>query len=271
MIAGKMQEIDPRVLLSEVNDLRDRVTQLQALLLRLEGSVRVMQLLSASLDLSDVIGHFDREARRLVAFDRMALILVDEDDPSLAHLISADDGRLHHETQPRVLIAGMQVLNECRPLMRELWPGNFSAPDDAKSFAAGMRLVLDMPLTLPDAPLGVASFGRFDGRLFASDETILLGALVAGLGQAVSNCREVARIRDERQVALNTFTPDLVRTFMKDHLHESDDWFQGLTQGLLLTELIDTYQVERLEDWWVETRGPAEERPGSDLNDHCPQ
>ena len=49
-------------------------------------------------------------------------------------------------------------------------------------------------------------------------------------------------------------TPDAVRDYLQDHLTESDDWFNGLVQGLLLAEALDTYQVERLEDWWNERR-----------------
>ena len=53
-------------------------------------------------------------------------------------------------------------------------------------------------------------------------------------------------------------TPDAVRDFLQDHLHQSDDWFAGFVQGLLLVEALDTYQIERLEDWWnehAESRG----------------
>lgn len=49
-------------------------------------------------------------------------------------------------------------------------------------------------------------------------------------------------------------TPDAVRDYLADHLEETDDWFAGFVQGLLLAEVLDTYQVERLEDWWNEQR-----------------
>lgn len=49
-------------------------------------------------------------------------------------------------------------------------------------------------------------------------------------------------------------TPDVVRRFLEDHLDRPDSWFEGLMQGLLLGETLDTYQVERLEEWWQEVR-----------------
>jgi hypothetical protein len=49
-------------------------------------------------------------------------------------------------------------------------------------------------------------------------------------------------------------TPDLIREFLADYLHQSDDWFQGFVQGLLLTEMVDTYQIERIEEWWLDQR-----------------
>ena len=47
-----------------------------------------------------------------------------------------------------------------------------------------------------------------------------------------------------------------LRGFLGDHLDRSEDWLEGWLSALLLVEAIDTYQAERLEDWWNERRSP---------------
>jgi hypothetical protein len=248
----------------EVNSLRAEVQRLQGLAHRFEGSIRVLQMLGASLDLAEVLGHFDREARRLAAFDRLAIMLTLEEDPDHVRLLTVlDDGGIRDELLERRTAKGMQVIGEWRPIKRKLWPGEFTAPDDSRLFAAGVRCILEVPLSLPDAPLGVAQFGSFEEDAFEMAESVILGAMAASLGQALANCRTVEamvgdltslRARQGQPGVAEGVTPHAVREFLGDHLQESDDWFNGLAQGLLQSAALDTYQVERLEEWWVQRR-----------------
>jgi len=248
----------------EVEKLRAEVDRLSGLAHRFEGSIRVLQMLGASLDLGEVLAHFEREAQSLVAFDRLVLLLLSDTEPdSVRHIMANPAGTLDEECLPRESVRAMLVLNEWRPIKRLLWPGTFNAPDDARAFAAGVRSVLEVPLTLPDAPLGVASFGSFEEDAFSSADGVVLGALAVSLGQAVANClaaegmRQAAlagRSRAGQPGVTEGVTPDSVRAYLADHLHQADDWFNGVAQGLLLAGALDTYQVERLEDWWAESR-----------------
>lgn len=247
---------------AKVEHLESEMQRLQALCHRLEGTIRVLQILGVSLDLSEVLGHFEHEARRLASFDRLVLLLLDEDDPDHVRLLSLDEsGALKEERIWREAVKAMQVVGQWRPIKRDLWPGEFTSPDDSAAFAAGVRTLLEVPLSLPDAPLGVASFGSFEDHAFSSEEIVILGALGASLGQAVGNCLQLEAKRQEAQAqkarqgqpgVLEGTTPDAVREFLQDHLHQPDDWFFGLTQGLLLSGALDSYQIERLEEWWFE-------------------
>ncbi len=46
-----------------------------------------------------------------------------------------------------------------------------------------------------------------------------------------------------------------IREFLEQNSFETTDWFRGFTQGLILAEVMDTYEVERLEDYWNDLRG----------------
>lgn len=247
---------------AKVERLEAEMQRLQALCHRLEGTIRVLQMLGVSLDLAEVLGHFEHEARRLASFDRLVLLLLDEDDRDHVRLLSLDEsGALKEERLWREAVKAMQVVGQWRPIKRTLWPGEFSSPDDAAAFSAGVRTLLEVPLSLPDAPLGVASFGSYEPDAFSSEEIVILGALGASLGQAVGNCLQLEAARQEAKVRMaregqpgvtEGTTPDAVRAFLQDHLHQPDDWFFGLTQGLLLAGSLDSYQIERLEEWWFE-------------------
>jgi hypothetical protein len=243
--------------------------RLQTLCHHYEGSIRVLQMIGSSLDLEEVLVHFDREARRLAAFDRVTLLLHLDGEPDHVRLLSVSDtGGLLAERISRDAARGMQVLGEWRPLRRQLWPGDFNAPDDARHFAAGIRTVFEVPLSLPDAPLGVVTYGSFDEDALRSPQTIVLGALAASLGQAVANCRRVERLEEELDAqrarqgqpgATDGIAPDAIRAVLADHLGQTPEWFNGLAQGLLLAGAMDTYQVERLEAWWTEASGVSSE------------
>ncbi len=259
-LAGLQEKM--RAMLGKVPVLEAEMQRLQALCHRLEGTIRVLQMVGVSLDLAEVIGHFEHEARHLASFDRLVLLLLDEEDPARVRLVSLDEsGALKQERIDRQAVKAMQVIGQWRPMRRQLWPGEFSAPDDSAAFAAGVRTLLEVPLSLPDAPLGVASFGSFEDDAFSSEEIVVLGALGASLGQAVGNCLVVEALRASNQTLLarqgqpgitEGTTPDAVREFLADHLHQEDSWFFGLTQGLLLSGALDSYQIERLEEWWSE-------------------
>lgn len=46
-----------------------------------------------------------------------------------------------------------------------------------------------------------------------------------------------------------------IREYLETNTFETEDWFRGFTQGLLLTETLDSHEIERLEDYWNDLRG----------------
>jgi signal transduction histidine kinase len=195
---------------SEAEELRDELGRRADVL---DATNRCARALSSSLDLEQAFAAFIRELRGLVAFERTAIVLVED-----SHLrVFAAAGEAVDTVFPPgtiVAIAGSvieDVIKDGQTMNRE----DMSDPkyDEEKDFLAlGLRSRVVAPLLSGAETIGAISVVRRDAGAFDTGEVELLSLLGRLAGSAVQNIRayEAERATVEELRKLSALRADFV-------------------------------------------------------------
>jgi signal transduction histidine kinase len=178
----------------------------------LEAANRSSRALASSLDLTQSFAAFIREVRGLVPFDRIAIVLVDDDQARTIATagLGADEvfppgsvGPLEGSVLGRVVGGEVVVRSDL---------AEQAFPEDRQLLALGLHSELLAPLLLGPRPIGMLSLSRRQARAFGAEEielVTLLGRLVA---TAVQNIRayEAERSTVEELRRLSALRADFV-------------------------------------------------------------
>jgi signal transduction histidine kinase len=155
----------------------------------LEAANRSARALGSSLDVSLAFGSFIREVRGLVPFDRMAIVLVENDEARTIATAGrgADDvfppgsvGPVNGTVLERA-VAGEIVVR------RDLAETEF--PEDRQLVHLGLRSELIAPLLIGARPIGMLTVSRVRVEAFTEDEIELVALLGRLVATAVQNIR----------------------------------------------------------------------------------
>jgi signal transduction histidine kinase len=178
----------------------------------LETANRCARALGSSLELDEAFGAFIRELRGLVAFERTAIVLMED---NMANTMATagkgatevfppgSSGPIEGSVLERVLDGHFVVRSDLE---------DRQFPEDDKLLALGLRSELVSPLLLGARPIGMLTLSRDRPDAFSDDEVelvTLLGRLVA---TAVQNIRayEAERRRVEELGRLSQLRADFV-------------------------------------------------------------
>ncbi len=157
----------------EAERLRDELGRRVDLL---EAANRCARALGSSLELEQASQAFSRELRGLVPFDRMAIVLAEDERPRVI-TDTEPDGRL-----PRTLLAS--ALEGRLAVYEDL--ARSAEPDERALVEVGLRCLLAAPLLVGARAVGVLVLARSQPRSFTTEEAelvSLLGRLVATAAQ----------------------------------------------------------------------------------------
>jgi signal transduction histidine kinase len=195
---------------TEAEQLRDELGRRADVV---EAASRCARALSSSLDLDEAFDAFIRELRSLVRFDRVALVLADED---VAHVMAvAGEGaeRIFPPGTKRPVTESLldDILTTPRPVYREDMADQ-RYPEERELVALGLRSRLAVPLLLGARPIGMLSLVRAEPRSFTREEIELAGLLGRLVASAVQNIRayEAERRTVEELRRLSALRADFV-------------------------------------------------------------
>jgi signal transduction histidine kinase len=178
----------------------------------LEAANRSSRALASSLDLTQAFAGFIREVRGLVPFDRMAIVLVEDDQARTIATagLGANEvfppgsaGSLEGSVLGRVV--GGEVVVRSDLAVTEF-------PEDRKLVALGLHSELLAPLLLGPRPIGMLSLSRREVDAFTADEVELVALLGRLVATAVQNIRayEAERSTVEELRRLSALRADFV-------------------------------------------------------------
>jgi signal transduction histidine kinase len=180
---------------------------------RLELANRAAQALASSLDMQESFKLFVRELRKSLPFDRIALILSERDDATVA----AEEGASVTSgpsvwSRPLEETALGEVMRTGQTQVRhDLTEGPRLAEEEDLA-AIGMRARVVVPLTVGGNPLGVLSISRREPGSFTPEEVDLLTFLGRQVATAIENIRafEAERAAAEELRRLSALRADFV-------------------------------------------------------------
>jgi signal transduction histidine kinase len=178
----------------------------------LEAANRCARALSSSLDVEQAFGAFIREARGLVPFDRVGIILLEDGE---AHVIAAAGRGAEEVFAPGTArpaagsvlddaLAGQLVYREDMEDLRY--------PEEREFIRLGLRSRVVAPLAVGARPIGMISFMRNEARAFSEEELELVALLGRLVATAVQNIRsyEAERQTVEELRRLSALRADFV-------------------------------------------------------------
>jgi signal transduction histidine kinase len=200
----------------EAEWLRDRLGQRADLL---DAANRCARALSSSLELDEASTAFIRELRGLVPFDRMAIVLAEDDAARV--LAVAGEGAETSMPPGSLLPLENNILAEVVSSGQPAYRPDMSEPrydEERVLLGIGVRSRVVVPLPVGARAIGVLSIGRADADAFTEDEielVTLLGRLVAG---GVQNIRahEAERRTVEELRRLSALRADFVSIVSHD-------------------------------------------------------
>jgi signal transduction histidine kinase len=193
----------------EAEALRDELGRKADLLEAANGCARA---LGSSLELDEAFGAFIGELRKLIPFDRTAIILYDEGRLR----VMATAGHMHDEVlRPGEALPEGALIEEVLRTGETVYRRDMSDhlyPEEVTLTGIGLRSRIGTPLLLGTKPIGMVAILRKDPDAFGSDEielATLLGRLVAS---AVQNIRafELERATVEELRRLSALRADFV-------------------------------------------------------------
>ncbi len=168
----------------------------------LEASNRCARALGSSLELEQASQAFSRELRGLVPFDRMAIVLAEDEQLRVITDTEPSGGF------PRSLLASAL---EGRLAVHEDLAGA-ADPDERALVEVGLRCLLAAPLLAGARAVGVLVLARSQPRSFSTEETELVSLLGRLVATAVQNMRayEAERETAEELRRLSALRADFV-------------------------------------------------------------
>jgi len=171
----------------EAEALRDELGRRADLL---DAANRCARALGSSLDVDEAFGAFIRELRGLVPFERMAVVLVEDD----AARVLATAGAAAEEVMPPGTVVQLErsVLADVVAGVQSIYRPDLETPlypEEPRLVEIGIRSRVVAPLVVGTRAIGLLSLGRSTPHAFAEHEVelvTLLGRLVAS---AVQNMR----------------------------------------------------------------------------------
>jgi len=172
---------------SEAVALRDELGRRADLL---DAANRCARALSSSLDLDEAFGDFIRELRGLVPFDRMAIVLVEEDSSRVIATAGAGAG----EVEPPGTTSSLEhnLLGDLVAQGQTIYRRDMSTPRYAEEEwmgRLGIRSRVVAPLLLGARVIGMISVSRREANSFTQHEIELMSLLGRLAASAVQNIR----------------------------------------------------------------------------------
>ncbi len=172
---------------SEAESLRDELGRRADLL---ESANRCARALSSSLDLDEAFSAFLRELRAFVPFERMAIVLVDED---VARVIATSGTRADEVMPPGSRISlERNVLTEVvargQTIVRGRMPDDRYAEEE-RLVELGIQSRLVAPLQVGARTIGLISVGRAEPDAFDDHDVELMTLLGRLAASAIQNIR----------------------------------------------------------------------------------
>jgi signal transduction histidine kinase len=182
---GRETELS-QVRASEAEELRDALGRRVDVL---EAANRCARALGSSLVLEEAFGAFIREVRGLVAFERIAVVLVEGErlEVLAAAGVGADDVFPPGSSRP-VAESIFEAIASGRTVYRRDME-DLRHPEEAELLRLGLRSRLTAPLLVGSTAVGLISFVREDPDAFSTEEVELASLIGRLAATAVQNIR----------------------------------------------------------------------------------
>lgn len=178
----------------------------------LEATNRCARALGSSLQIEQAFGAFIREVRGLVEFERLAIVLVEDDEARVIAAVGRGAETTFGPGTARAVSGSVldEVL-EGRTVYREDMDDP-RYPEEADLLALGLRSRLVTPLLAGTRPIGMISFARSEPSAFLDEEIELISLLGRLVATAVQNIRayEAERNTVEELRRLSALRADFV-------------------------------------------------------------
>jgi signal transduction histidine kinase len=155
----------------------------------LEAANRCARALGSSLEVDEAFNAFIREVRGLVAFDRMAVVLVEGE--RLEVLAAAGKGieEIFPPGSARPLTGSIYEMVAAGQTVYRRDMRDQRYPEEAQLLALGLRSRLTAPLLVGSHSIGLISFVRADADAFTTEEVELVSLIGRLAATAVQNIR----------------------------------------------------------------------------------
>jgi signal transduction histidine kinase len=199
-----------RARVAEAEGLRDELGRRADIL---DATNRAARTLGSSLDLNQAFAAFIRELRGLIAFERTAIVLLE--DGSLRVFAAAGEGADSVFPPGTVSSVEGSVVEDVLDGGRTIYRDDMSQPTYAEEtdfLALGLRSRVVAPILSGAATIGAISVVRREPGAFSDGEIELLGLLGRLVGSAIQNIRayEAERTTVEELRRLSALRADFV-------------------------------------------------------------
>lgn len=201
--------------------LRDEVQRQTEQLRRSEERyrtlVRLGRIVTASLDLRQVIRSAAEEIHQLIVCDRVSVVLRRDRDDTLSGIACEFGQRqrwLDIPTQPLTGTAVQRVLEQRQPRLVPCLQRERAHPDDRQLYAEGYRAYVYLPLVCRQASFGVLGIAAREAASASAWNLELLGEWCDQLATALDNAAaygEIARLKAQVEEQ-NVYLRDEIKT-----------------------------------------------------------
>jgi signal transduction histidine kinase len=195
---------------AEAEELRDELRRRADLL---DAVNRCARALGSSLELTAAFGAFLRELRRLMPFDRVAIVLADDGVARVMATAGAGSRRIFPRGSSEPVAGSLleDVLAENQPIYRRTLDGS-RYREEADFLELGLGSRLAAPLVAGTEPIGMVALVRVGEDAFEAEEIELLALLGRLVASAVQNIRayEAERRTVEELRSLSMLRADFV-------------------------------------------------------------
>jgi signal transduction histidine kinase len=207
-LGGEAEIAESRAAEAEV--LRD---QLGRRVDALDAATRCARALGSSLDLDEAFAAFIRELRGLVAFDRTAIVLADQESARVIAAAGAGADTVFPTGTRRPVADSVlaEILASGQPVYRRDMQ-DVLFPEEREFIELGLRCRLCAPLLVGATAIGMISILRAEPDSFEPEEVELVSLLGRFLGATVQNIRsyEAERTTVEELRRLSALRADFV-------------------------------------------------------------
>jgi signal transduction histidine kinase len=181
---------------------------------QLEAVNRAARALGSSLDQKDAFEAFLREVKGFVAFDRLAVVLLEGDRAEVMASAGPFAGEVFPPGSVRPIVGSVfaEILAGSPTVVRRDMQADMSYPEDEDFAAAGLRSRVVAPLAIAGRILGVLTIARAGPDAFSPTEIEMITLLGRQVATAVENIRvyEAERSAAEELRRLSALRADFV-------------------------------------------------------------